>query len=150
VITNYRKQIARHPGQSRGLANIAETRELAMKRSLLAAALIAGAAFLMPRPAAASASFDGRWSVVAKTETGKCDPYLGYQLVIIGGRVLSPQAGGVSGRVTPAGFVSVTIRGSGAIVVGSGRLVGGDGSGRWMAQSPSGRCTGEWQAKRRA
>jgi hypothetical protein len=100
-------------------------------------------------PAAAVTPFDGHWSVVARTTGGKCDPYLGFQLDVVDGRILSRQAD-VSGRVTAAGAVTVTIRGKGSQIDGTGRLYGGSGSGRWSELSPSGGCRGDWKAKRRA
>jgi hypothetical protein len=100
-------------------------------------------------PAAAVTPFDGHWSVVARTTGGKCDPYLGFQLDVVDGRILSRQAD-ISGLVTGAGAVRVTIRGKGSLIDGTGRLYDGAGSGRWSERSPSGGCRGDWKAKRRA
>jgi hypothetical protein len=118
---------------------------------MLASGVLAATAFVaLHEPTAASTSFDGNWRVLATTTSGKCDPYLGYGLVIIDGQVLSREVRGVSGRVTPAGKVAVTMRRQGSTMTGSGRLEGGSGSGSWTAQSAAGRRVGEWRARRRA
>jgi hypothetical protein len=91
--------------------------------------------------------FDGTWSLSANTISGSCSSY-GFRLNVINGRVVSPGVAGVSGRVTPAGSVSVTVRQGNGIVSGAGRLSARSGTGRWTGRSPSGRCVGYWQARR--
>ncbi len=90
--------------------------------------------------------FDGTWSLSANTTAGSCGSY-GFRVNVINGRVVSPSVAGVSGRVTPAGSVSVTVRQRNGIVSGTGRLSARWGTGRWTARSPSGRCVGYWQAR---
>ena len=99
-------------------------------------------------PIAAKTTFDGRWSVTATTTQGSCDRSVRYGIVIIDGQVLSGDVSGVSGRVTPSGSVTVTVRRKGGTVSGTGRLGASSGGGRWTAQASSGRCAGEWQAQR--
>src|SRR6266536_5671262 len=53
--------------------------------------------------------FDGTWSLSANTTAGSCGSY-GFRVNVIHGRVVSPGVAGISGRVTPAGTVSVTVR----------------------------------------
>ena len=91
--------------------------------------------------------FDGAWSLSANTTAGSCGSY-GFRVSVINGRVVSPGVGGVSGRVTSAGGVSVTVRQGNGIVSGAGRLSTRSGTGRWTARSSSGRCVGYWQAQR--
>ena len=91
--------------------------------------------------------FDGTWNLSATTTAGSCSSY-GFRVSVINGRVVSPGVGGVSGRVTPAGNVSVTVRQSSGVVSGAGRLSSRSGTGRWTARSASGRCVGYWQASR--
>jgi hypothetical protein len=93
------------------------------------------------------AMFDGTWNLSASTTAGSCGSY-GFRVNVTNGRVVSPGVGGVSGRVTPAGNVSVTVRQSSGVVSGAGRLGARSGSGRWTARSQSGRCVGYWQAQR--
>jgi hypothetical protein len=92
-------------------------------------------------------SFDGTWNLSANTTAGSCGSY-GFRVSVIHGRVVSAGVGGVSGRVTPAGSVAVTVRQTSGTVSGTGRLYGRKGTGRWVAHSPSGRCVGHWQAQR--
>jgi hypothetical protein len=121
-----------------------------MKSRAGISAVLACSAFLaLQAPIAAKTIFDGNWSVTAQTTGGSCDRYLGYRLTIIDGRVRSRDATGASGRVTPSGDVSVTLRGRDSIVNGVGRLAASSGRGRWAARSPSGRCSGAWRAWRR-
>jgi hypothetical protein len=91
--------------------------------------------------------FDGSWNLSANTTAGSCGSY-GFRVSVIKGRVVSPGVAGVSGRVTPAGNVSVTVRQSSGTVSGAGRLYARSGTGRWVTRSPSGRCVGYWQAQR--
>jgi hypothetical protein len=106
-------------------------------------------AFLvLQTPIAAKTIFDGPWSMAATTTQGSCDRSVRYRIIIIDGQVLSGDVNGVSGRVTPSGSVTVTVRRRESTVSGTGRLGASSGSGRWTAQSPSGRCLGEWQAER--
>ena len=93
------------------------------------------------------AMFDGTWNLSASTTAGSCGSY-GFRVSVIHGRVVSPGVSGVSGRVTPAGNVSVTVRQSSGVVSGAGRLGARSGSGRWTARSQTGRCVGYWQARR--
>jgi hypothetical protein len=93
------------------------------------------------------AKFDGTWNMSANTTAGSCGSY-GFRVSVIHGRVVSPGVGGVSGRVTPAGSVSVTVHQSSGTVSGTGRLYGRSGTGRWVARSSTGRCVGYWQAQR--
>jgi len=92
-------------------------------------------------------NFDGTWNLSANTTAGSCGFY-GFRVSVVHGRVVSPGVGGVSGRVTPAGNVAVTVHQSSGTVSGTGRLYGRSGTGRWVAHSSSGRCVGYWQAQR--
>jgi hypothetical protein len=94
-------------------------------------------------------SFDGTWNLSANTTAGSCGSY-GFRVAVINGRVVSAGVGGVSGRVTPGGNVSVTVRQSSGVVSGTGHLGARSGTGRWTARSTSGRCVGYWHAHRGA
>ena len=91
--------------------------------------------------------FDGTWNLSANTTAGSCSSY-GFRVNVSNGRVVSPGVAGISGRVTPAGNVSVTVRQSSGTVSGIGHLGARSGTGRWTGRSQSGRCVGYWQAQR--
>jgi hypothetical protein len=95
-------------------------------------------------------SFDGTWSVIIITDAGSCDRSSRYGVQIVGGRIVADGASGaaMSGRVDPAGRVSVSLRSGDAFASGSGRLSGYSGSGRWQGVSGNSRCAGHWQAQR--
>src|SRR5262245_9486371 len=97
---------------------------------------------------AARTRFDGTWNVTANALAGSCGTYFGFRVNVINGRIVAPGVGGVSGRVTPAGAVSVTVRQTSGVLVGTGRLNASFGSGRWTARYATGRCYGYWQARR--
>jgi hypothetical protein len=104
-----------------------------------------------PTLARSNSSFDGDWSVVIQTRGGDCTPMLRYPVAISNGVVSnageSPVA--VSGRVTPAGAVRVTVQAGGSSANGTGRLSMTSGGGIWRGQGTDGVCTGTWQAVRR-
>ena len=105
-----------------------------------------------PTLARDSFSFDGNWSVVIETRSGNCTPTLRYPIAISHGIVTNAgeNAASVSGRVTPAGAVSVIVQSGGASAAGSGRLGTTSGTGIWRGQGSSGICVGTWQAERRS
>ena len=92
--------------------------------------------------------FDGTWNVTANALAGSCGSFFGFRVNVINGRVVAPGVGGVSGRVTPAGNVSVTVRQASGVLVAAERLSARFGSGRWTARYATGRCYGYWQARR--
>ena len=119
-----------------------------MRRTLLLLALAAALVGAAPTPLGAASPFDGAWTVLVITESGRCDRAYQYQVRIQNGAVA--YAGGEPG-ITATGAV----RGNGAISVkvgrgdqnasGSGRLAGATGAGRWRG----GDCAGRWTAERR-
>jgi hypothetical protein len=70
--------------------------------SLLASTVAAGAA---------SAPFDGRWSVLVLTRSGPCDPGYRYEVNVSQGKVIyaGDAAIGMQGTVTPSGQVKVSV-----------------------------------------
>jgi hypothetical protein len=70
---------------------------------------------------AASAAFDGRWSVIISTRSGPCDPQYRFGVSVASG----PNAAN-----------------------GQGRLMRDYGTGTWRGQGPGGVCSGAWQAWR--
>jgi hypothetical protein len=102
-------------------------------------------------PAIARTVFDGDWSVLIVTQGGACDPAYRYGVQIIDGTVINDgsSAAAVQGRVTPTGAVKVIVRSGNQWADGSGRLDRNRGHGAWRGQSPSGTCTGTWEAERR-
>jgi hypothetical protein len=105
-----------------------------------------------PTFARSSSSYDGDWSVVIQTRGGACTSTLRYPIAISHGVVTNAGEGqaSVSGRVTPAGTVTVTVQSGGAWASGSGRLGMTSGTGVWRGQGSSGSCVGTWQAERRS
>ncbi len=99
-------------------------------------------------PSADAASFDGPWNLLVTTRSGPCDQSYRYGVMVRGGYV-SHLGGGslsVSGRVSPAGQVNVSVSTGAQSAHGSGRLSGGRGTGTWRGQGPSGSCSGVWSA----
>ena len=116
------------------------------------ALVVASVGVASPTLARSSSSFDGDWSVVVATQGGACMPTIRYPIAISHGLVSnggdSPAA--VSGRVTPAGAVTVAVQSGGSWANGSGRLGTTSGTGVWQGQGTSGMCVGTWQAERRS
>jgi len=104
----------------------------------------------MSNIASAQRGFDGQWSVLIVTQRGSCDRAYRYGVSIQGGRV-SYNGGAVNltGRVSPNGAVSVSVRSGGAAANGSGRLSRNSGRGSWSGYSGGDRCSGYWTAERR-
>lgn len=114
-----------------------------------AGALVAASAALAASatPNAAAPRYDGMWSVSIVTEKGDCDRGYRYPIRIANGLLVN---GGsdpftISGKVTPAGAITVTVSHSGKSATGSGRLAGDSGEGHWRGGS----CSGTWTAERR-
>ena len=112
-------------------------------------ALASSAALAQTETAALADSFDGKWSVLIVTEQGNCDRAYRYPLLIQNGNVLygGKKNFNVSGQVQPSGAVVVSVTQGNAGAVGTGRLNGKYGSGKWEA--PQGGCSGRWQADKR-
>ena len=103
------------------------------------------AAVLLATPAAASATFDGQWSVQIASSNSACTNGTSVSIGISNGQVASTTASvSASGRVAEAGTISVTLSSGIKRAVGFGRLSGSSGSGTWRAAT----CSGTWTAQR--
>jgi hypothetical protein len=101
-------------------------------------------------PTFARTPYDGDWSVVIVAHSGSCDSSYRFGVQVADGLVIND--GGlatVQGRVTPMGFVRVTVRAGSQWANGSGRLAGKRGGGIWRGQGMNGTCGGTWVAERR-
>jgi len=124
------------------LVVLARTPVLAV--SVLAAALGAADA----RSLRSTRAYDGTWNVVFFTRAGNCGSNNSAPFTVSGGRLSSAGGGKVTGGISAAGQVSVHIKVGRSVASGSGRLIGGSGSGRWSGIITGDRCSGTWQATR--
>ena len=134
-------------------ANLRSTSRAPLRICLPACALLlTSICVASPAFARSSFRFDGDWSVVIETRGGACAPALRYPIAINDGIVTNagdtPAA--VSGRVTSAGTVTVTVEAGGSWASGSGHLGTTSGAGVWRGRGTSGFCVGTWQAERRS
>jgi hypothetical protein len=119
----------------------------AVRRATVAALLGLGVV-AASAPVQATGNFDGKWSVVIVTEKGDCDRAYRYPIDIRNATVIN---GGnasfdISGKVQGDGAVAVRISYGQKSALGSGRLNGSTGEGRWSG----GGCMGTWSAERRS
>jgi len=121
-------------------------RKLGRAAWALIAILFAGA-LGAAAPAAATANYDGLWSVVIVTEKGSCDRAYRYPVRISNGAVQNdgPSLINVSGKVGGNGMVTVLVSAGDKTASGTGRLSGKAGGGKWSG----GACAGTWEAERR-
>lgn len=119
-----------------------------MLRATFCLALLASVA--APRLAAAAA-FDGSWSVLIVTNQGDCDRGYRYGVRIANGKVDYEGTADIqlSGTVSPAGAVAVTVRRGSQNANGTGRISANSGSGTWRGRGSTGECSGTWEAERR-
>jgi hypothetical protein len=98
-------------------------------------------------PAAATANYDGLWSVVIVTQKGTCDRAYRYPVRISNGAVQNdgPSLINVSGKVGGNGAVTVLVSAGDKSASGTGKLSGKAGGGKWSG----GECAGIWEAERR-
>lgn len=116
----------------------------------LCAAILLGLA--AAGPSRAASPYDGIWSVLVVTDQGSCDRGYRYSLRIKNGRVFyNGQADfDISGQVSAGGAVHVRITRGRQGASGSGRLTSSSGFGRWSGASSETKCSGHWEAERRA
>jgi hypothetical protein len=102
------------------------------------------------RPALA-ADHDGNWTVLIITEKGDCDQAYRYPVGIANGQVRYTGDASVkmSGTVSPAGAVKVSLRLGDKGADGTGNLSGSTGAGRWQGAGGGTSCSGRWEAERR-
>jgi hypothetical protein len=95
-------------------------------------------------------AFDGNWSVVIVTQSGRCDRAYRFGIQIRDGNVVY-DGGGVSlaGRVASNGSVRVSVAAGGQRADGTGRLARNYGGGSWRGDGSMGDCAGTWSAERR-
>jgi hypothetical protein len=101
-----------------------------------------------PRGGKAARAYDGTWNVVFATTRGNCSSGYSVPFTVIGGRVSSAGGGRVSGSVSRAGAVAVSVSVGASRASGGGRLVGSYGAGAWRGIITGDRCSGTWQATR--
>ena len=125
-----------------------------LKRSVLfAAALLAASSWTAPAVSATPGvtQFDGNWSVSIVTDSGECDRGYRYALRIASGKIYYDNPSfDISGQVNPGGQVRVVVKAGSQVAVGTGRMSRDYGTGTWSGQSPTSRCSGHWEAERRA
>src|SRR5580692_6296037 len=90
-----------------------------MIRSITAAfvfaATLAASALMPATDVRAGSKFDGQWSVVVYTASGKCDPSYRFSGQIVNGEIsYAYNMVEVTGRVDPSGAVHVQVSASGA------------------------------------
>jgi hypothetical protein len=126
-----------------------ETRKKSRDMGRFNQALIATSlAFALASPlatqaAAASASFDGTWSVHIASSSNECGNGQIVSIGISNGQVSSSMVN-ASGSVAEAGNISVILASGIKKATGFGRLSGSSGSGTWRGPL----CSGTWTASR--
>lgn len=108
----------------------------------------------LPAEAAPRApSYDGNWSVIARTPD-HCGTTR-WMVSIVGGRVYHPSVvyvGGwpatLTGQVSRSGAITIRAVAGPRVAVGTGRMSARQGGGKWSGQGPSGTCAGVWTATR--
>jgi hypothetical protein len=93
---------------------------------------------------AAAASYDGSWNVRIASSRVSCGDGTSVSLAIANGQVAGSGMVNASGRVAPAGAISVSLKSGLKHAVGSGRLTETSGSGTWHGDL----CSGTWTAQR--
>jgi len=114
-------------------------------------ALVAPDAAGAPRYRAAgpyAGGYDGVWNVVFATTRGNCGSGYSVPFSVAGGRVFSAGGGRVSGRVSRAGAVAVSVSIGATRASGGGRLSLNSGGGAWRGFIRGEPCSGTWQASR--
>lgn len=109
-------------------------------------------AFTAPA-SAASARFDGTWTMTAVTTRGHCGTIpvgmfirRGHVSATSGSYAFAPIR--MSGRVSPSGSASLKAVTGPRIALGTGRFRGIAAHGTWRGTGPSGVCYGDWTATR--
>ena len=119
--------------------------------SISLAALIGSTASILSDAAPRSrgpGAFDGLWTLIVQTTRGSCPAAVRAGARILGGQVLSDDAGyRIDGRVAHNGAVQVTVFAAGQSGGAYGHLSGEAGRGLW--RTSSGDCSGTWTAERR-
>jgi|SRR5450631_1876628 hypothetical protein len=100
--------------------------------------------------AATAHAHDGIYAVHVLTQHGSCTQSRMTKIAVTGGHVHASGHGlmRASGRVSPDGRVSVTLRLLHHIAHVMGRLRGHSGSGNWLSESLA--CRGHWHATRQS
>ena len=93
-------------------------------------------------------AYDGTWNVVFITRSGNCSSNNSFPFAVSRGRVFSAGGGKVTGGVSSAGVVAVSVSVGLSAASGRGRLVGNSGAGWWRGIITGDRCSGSWQATR--
>ena len=112
------------------------------------------AAVAVPAPADAATrvrgggAYDGTWNVVFATTRGNCSSGYSVPFTVAGYRVSSAGGGRVSGTVSRAGAVAVSVSVGASRASGGGRLAGTSGAGSWSGIITGDQCSGTWQATR--
>ena len=96
----------------------------------------------------AAGAYDGTWNVVFATTRGTCSSGYSVPFTVIGSRVSSAGGGRVSGSVSRAGVVAVSVSLGASRASGGGRLAGSYGAGYWRGIITGDPCSGTWQATR--
>ena len=109
------------------------------------------AAFLSGGAALAANAFDGTWSAQVVTEKGDCDRAYRYPSVVEKGRARygGTESFAVSGSITPAGALRMSISRGQDRADASGSVEGKWGSGSWKT-SGARSCSGTWTAEKRS
>lgn len=103
---------------------------------------------------AAAASFNGYWSLTARTTNGHCGvtqwnvAISDGQFHIPGSYYLMGYPVNLAGVVSPAGRAQVNVTAGPRFASGAGHFAKSRGNGKWAGQGPSGTCSGVWTAMR--
>ena len=134
---------------AQSMAHFADFRRMRAMRWIFAAAVVAAVAVPARQARMIRAgAYDGTWNVIFATQAGNCSSTNSVPFSVAGTRVSSAGGGKVTGGISRAGVVSVSISVGASHASGSGRLVGNSGIGRWSGIITGDRCSGSWQATR--
>jgi hypothetical protein len=115
----------------------------------LLAAILTVSAWLPATVVRAGSKYDGQWSVVVYTSSGRCDPSYRFSGQIVNGEISYAYGSiEVSGRVEPSGATHVHVTAGNGHGEAHGHMTATRGSGTWSGEGPDGRCAGTWVATR--
>lgn len=115
----------------------------------LLAATVAVTALLRTPYGHAATKFDGAWSVVVLTTSGRCDPSYRFSGQIVNGEISYIYGSlEVSGNVVASGATLVRVTGGSGHAEAHGHFTVTHGSGTWRGEGANGLCAGTWSATR--